>query len=127
MAFVKSFREFALRGNVIDLAVAVVIGAAFAAIVSSLVEDVISPLLLAPALKAAGAENLDQLVWNGVKWGKFLSSVLKFFIVALVLFMIIQGMTKLRQPRTAVDVLPVVLEPSLSEKLLMEIRDSLKK
>ncbi|MEJ7911853.1 MAG: large conductance mechanosensitive channel protein MscL [Chitinophagaceae bacterium] len=127
MAFVKSFREFALRGNVIDLAVAVVIGAAFAAIVSSLVEDVISPLLLAPALKAAGAENLDQLVWNGVKWGKFLSSVLKFLIVALVLFMIIQGVTRLRRPKLSAEPMPVIQEVSLSEKLLMEIRDSLKK
>ena len=61
MGILKEFRDFALRGNVVDLAVAVIIGAAFGAIVSSLVDNVITPLLLTPALKAANAQDLDKL------------------------------------------------------------------
>ena len=124
MGFIKEFKEFALKGNVVDLAIAVIIGAAFGAIVTSLVADVITPLLLTPALKAANAENLEQLSWNGVKYGKFLSSIITFIIVALVLFIIIQGINKLKRKKEAVA--PAPPEYSLQEKLLMEIRDSLK-
>jgi large conductance mechanosensitive channel len=124
MGFIKEFKEFALKGNVVDLAIAVVIGAAFGAIVTSLVTDVITPLLLTPALKAANAENLEQLSWNGVKYGKFLSSIITFIIVALVLFIIIQGINKLKRKKEAVA--PAPPEYSLQEKLLIEIRDSLK-
>ncbi len=127
MGFVKEFREFALKGNVVDLAIAVIIGAAFGAIVSSLVDDVITPLLLAPALKAAGAENLDQLAWGTVKYGKFLAAIIKFIIVALVLFMIIQGMNKMKRQKEAAAGEPQAPENTLQEKLLMEIRDSLKR
>src|SRR4051812_14856458 len=91
MGFVKEFKSFALKGSVVDLAVAVVIGAAFGAIVSSLVDDVITPLLLTPALKAAHAENIETLAWGAVKYGKFLAAVIKFIVVALVLFAVIKG------------------------------------
>ena len=77
MGFIKEFREFALKGNVIDLAVAVIIGAAFSAIISSLVEDVITPLILTPALEAAGVSDLNKLVWGSVKYGNFLAAVIK--------------------------------------------------
>ena len=124
MGFVKEFKEFALKGNVVDLAIAVIIGAAFGTIVSSLVDDVITPLLLTPALKAANAEDLDKLAWGAVKYGKFLSAIIKFIIIALVLFLIIQGMNKMKRKKEAVS--PAPAEYSLQEKLLMEIRDSLK-
>ncbi|HVG12132.1 MAG TPA: large conductance mechanosensitive channel protein MscL [Flavisolibacter sp.] len=128
MGFYKEFKEFAFKGNVLDLAIAVVIGAAFASIVSSLVDDVITPLLLTPALKAAGAENLEQLTWGAVKWGKFLAAIIKFLIVALVLFTIIQGINRLRRKNeSSIEAAPAPPELSLSEKLLMEIRDGLKK
>jgi large conductance mechanosensitive channel len=125
MGFIKEFKEFALKGNVVDLAIAVIIGAAFGASVSSLVDDVVTPLLLTPALKAANAEDLDKLSWGAVKYGKFLSAIIKFVIVALVLFLIIQGMNRLKRKKEAVA--PAAPEYSLQEKLLMEIRDSLKK
>jgi large conductance mechanosensitive channel len=125
MGFVKEFKEFALKGNVVDLAIAVIIGAAFGTIVSSLVDDVITPLLLTPALKAANAENLEQLAWGTVKYGKFLAAVIKFIIVALVLFMIIKGMNSMKRKKEVVA--PAPPEYSLQEKLLMEIRDSLKR
>jgi len=124
MGFIKEFREFALKGNVVDLAIAVIIGAAFGAIVSSLVDDVITPLLLTPALKAANAEDLDKLAWGAIKYGKFVSAIIKFIIIALVLFLIIQGVNKLKRKKEAVA--PAPPEYSLQEKLLMEIRDSLK-
>jgi large conductance mechanosensitive channel len=125
MGFVKEFREFALKGNVIDLAIAVIIGAAFGAIVSSLVDDVITPLLLTPALKAAHAEDLDKLTWGAVKYGKFLAAVIKFLLVALVLFLIIQGINRIKRKKE--EVAPAPPEYSLQEKLLIEIRDSLRK
>ena len=127
MGFVKEFREFALKGNVVDLAVAVIIGAAFGAIISSMVEDVITPLLLKPALEAANAENLDQLSWGAVKYGKFLAAIIKFILIALVLFFVIKGINRMKRKKEAHAAEPQAPEYTLQEKLLMEIRDSLKK
>ena len=123
MGFVKEFKEFALKGSVIDLAVGVIIGAAFGKIVSSLVDDVITPLLLNPALKAVGAENIAALSWNGVKYGNFLSAVISFLCIAIVLFMIIKAANKFKKEEAA----PAPEGPSSTDQLLMEIRDELKK
>ena len=123
MSFIKDFKTFAVKGNVMDLAVAVIIGAAFGAIVSSLVDDIITPLLLTPALKAVGAENISQLKWGAVKYGNFLAAVIKFIVIALVIFSLIRSIASLEKKKE------VVLEagPSTTDKLLMEIRDELKK
>lgn len=126
MGFVKEFREFALKGNVVDLAIAVIIGAAFSAIVSSLVEHIITPLILTPLLDKAGIKNLEELAWGAVKYGKFLSAVISFIIIALVLFSIIKTMNSLKRKKED-PVTPAPPEYTLQEKLLMEIRDSLKK
>lgn len=127
MAFIKEFKEFIMKGNVLDLAIAVIIGAAFGAIVSSLVDDVITPLLLTPALEAAHVNNLSELAWGAVKYGNFLSAIIKFVIIALILFMIIKGMNHLNRKKEVVADAPKAPEYSLQEKLLMEIRDSLNK
>jgi len=121
MGFVREFKEFAIKGNVVDLAVAVIIGGAFGKIVSSFVEDVITPLLLNPALKAAGAENISKLAWNGVTYGNFLAAVINFICIALVLFIMIKGINKISKP---VEIAPA--GPSNEEILLAEIRDLLK-
>ena len=121
MGFVKEFKEFAFKGNVVDLAVAVIIGGAFGKIISSFVDDVITPLLLNPALKAAGAENIAQLTWNGVQYGNFLSAVLSFLVIALVLFMVIKAVNKVNKPA----VVPPA-GPTDDQVLLTEIRDLLK-
>lgn len=118
----KEFKEFAIKGNVVDLAIAVVIGAAFGAIISSLVDDVITPLLLTPALKAINAQDLDKLVWGTVKYGKFLSAIIKFVVIAFILFLLIKTMNSMKKKEV-----PPPAEPSLTDKLLMEIRDALKK
>ena len=126
MGFIREFKEFALKGNVVDLAIAVIIGAAFGAIVSSLVGDIITPLLLTPALDAAGVKDLDKLAWGAVKYGNFLAAIIKFIVIALVLFSLIKAMNKLNKKKDE-PVAPPAPEYSLQEKLLMEIRDSLKK
>ncbi|MBW8359167.1 MAG: large conductance mechanosensitive channel protein MscL [Weeksellaceae bacterium] len=121
MGFVQEFKDFAFKGNVMDLAVAVIIGTAFGKIVSSLVEDVITPLLLNPALKAAGAENIATLTWNGVKYGNFLSAIISFLCIAMVLFWLIKGANRFNRPA---EVVPP--GPTNEEILLTEIRDLLK-
>ena len=118
----KEFRDFALRGNVVDLAVAVIIGGAFGAIVSSLTDNVITPLLLTPALKAANAEDLDKLTYGTVKYGLFLAAIIKFIIIAFILFLIVKGFKSLEKKKV-----PAAVEPSATEKLLTEIRDELRK
>ena len=126
MGFIKEFREFALKGNVVDLAIAVIIGGAFGAIVTSMVEHIITPLILAPVLEKAGLKNIDDLAWGAVKYGKFLSTVISFIIIALVLFSLIKAMNSMKRKKEE-PVVPAAPEYTLQEKLLMEIRDSLKK
>lgn len=122
MGMLKEFKDFVMRGNVLDLAVAVVIGAAFSAIVSSLVDNVITPLLLAPALKAANLQDIDKLAWGAVKYGSFLAAVIKFIIISFILFLIVKAFKSLEKKKV-----PSATEPTTTEKLLAEIRDSLKK
>jgi len=125
MGMVSEFKAFALKGNVLDLAIGVVIGAAFSAIVKSLVEDIITPLILTPILKKANLENIKDLTWGaGVKYGNFLSNVLSFVIVALTLFLVVKGINSLRKKEEATPAAPPA--PTNEEKLLMEIRDALK-
>jgi large conductance mechanosensitive channel len=125
MGFIKEFKEFVMKGNVVDLAVAVVIGGAFGAIISSLVGDVITPLLLTPALKAAHVEDLDKLAWGAVKYGNFLSAVIKFIVIALVLFSVIKAINTVSKKKEEAP--PPPAQPSSTDQLLMEIRDALKK
>lgn len=124
------FKKFVLRGNVIDLAVGVIIGAAFSKIVSSLIDDVITPLLLKPALEAANLSRLEELkVLGTVKYGVFLSAVINFLIVAIILFVIIKSITaaqaRWKRQEEAAAAAPAV--PPADVQLLTEIRDLLKK
>ena len=90
----KELKNFLLRGNVVDLAVAVIIGAAFGAIVTSLVNDTITPLILNPALSAAGVDKIAELSWNGIAYGNFLSAVINFLVIGTVLFFIVKAAEK---------------------------------
>ena len=125
MGMIKEFKEFIMRGNVIDLAVGVIIGGAFNKIVSSLIEDVIKPLMLKPLLEAAKVSTLQEYVWHGSKIGLFISSVITFVLTAFVLFLIIKGMNAAKKKEAAKPLAEP--EPSNQEKLLMEIRDALQK
>lgn len=123
---IKELRDFLFKANVLDLAVAVIVAAAFNAIITSLVEDVITPLFLTPALKAAGVEQITELSWNGVAYGSFLSAVLNFLIVGTTLFFIVKtanvatSLGKQNQEDAEEDAAPT------QEELLTEIRDLLK-
>jgi len=124
MGFFSEFKEFATKGNVIDLAVGVIIGAAFNKIVSSLIDDVITPLILKPALEAAHLSTIEQLVaFGGIKYGVFLSAVINFIIVAFVLFLIIKGINNLKRKEVPPPAAPA---GPTQEELLTQIRDLLK-
>ena len=125
MGMIKEFKAFIMRGNVVDLAVGVIIGAAFGKIVNSLVEDIITPLLLQPALKAAGAENIEKWAPGGMLLGKFIAAVISFLVIAFVLFLIIKGMNAAAKKK-AEETPAAPPEPTQTEILLTEIRDSLK-
>jgi large conductance mechanosensitive channel len=126
MGMLKEFKEFAMKGNVVDLAVGVIIGGAFGKIVSSFIDDVITPLLLSPALKAANLSKIEELtILGGVKYGMFLSAVINFIIVAFVLFLIIKGMNATKKKEAEAPAAPA--PPPAQEVLLTEIRDLLKK
>ncbi len=90
--FWADFQAFILRGNVVDLAVAVIIGGAFGKIIESLIADVLTPALLSPALKAAQVDDLKNLSINGIKYGSFLAAVLNFIVIALSIFILIRVM-----------------------------------
>jgi large conductance mechanosensitive channel len=130
MSLASEFKEFAMKGNVVDLAVGVIIGAAFGKIVSSLVGDLIMPILG----KVIGGINFSDLAISLgkdpankevlVKYGAFIQTTFDFLIIAIVLFMCIKGINKLKKPAAA----PVAdAPPSKSEVLLAEIRDLLAK
>ena len=129
MSIAKEFRQFAMRGNVIDLAVGVVIGGAFGKIVSSLVGDVVMPVLgkavggvsfneLGTSL-GAGADGADVVL----KWGAFLQTIFDFLLIALALFVAIKAINRLKREPAPTETPP----PPRSEVLLEEIRDALRK
>lgn len=131
MGIGAEFKEFAMKGNVVDLAVGVIIGAAFGKIVSSLVGDVFMPLLG----KLIGGVNFADLAIDLgkdpagkevlVKYGAFLQTMFDFVIIALVIFLAIKGINRLKKPAPAAPAAPA--PPAKSEVLLEEIRDLLAK
>jgi large conductance mechanosensitive channel len=124
MGLLSEFKAFAMRGNVIDLAVGVVIGGAFGKIVSSMVDDIITPAILTPALNAANLTELNQLVIPGtaIKYGSFISQIITFIIIAFVLFIIIKAINASKKKEEA----SAPPAPPREEILLAEIRDLLK-
>jgi large conductance mechanosensitive channel len=121
----KEFKTFIMRGNVVDLAVAVIIGAAFSAIVGSLISDIITPLLLQPTMDALGVSELENIAWKGVKYGKFIAAVINFLVTAFIIFLMIKAMNKfLKKKEEEIPAAPPV--PTKDQELLSEIRDLLK-
>jgi len=124
MGMFSEFKEFALKGNAIDLAIGVIIGAAFGKIVNSLIEDIITPIILKPALDAAGASNIETWAPGGMFVGKFISAVISFIVIAFVLFLIIKGINASKKKEAAAPTTPA---GPTQEELLTQIRDLLKK
>jgi len=132
MSVLKEFRQFAVKGNVVDLAVAVIIGAAFGKIVSSFVADIVMPPLglliggvnfadLAVTLKPASG-SAPAVLWT---YGKFLQTVFDFVIIAFVIFIAVRGINRLKREEEAAPAAPPA--PPRQEVLLEEIRDLLKR
>lgn len=124
-SFVEEFKAFAMKGNVLDLAVAVVIGAAFGKIVSSLVTDIIMPIV---GLLMGGVDftGLSYKLGDAtVTYGVFVQSIIDFIIVAIAIFLMVKAINKAQKPAAAVETAPK--EPSEEVKLLREIRDSLRR
>ncbi|MFB7155968.1 large conductance mechanosensitive channel protein MscL [Lysinibacillus sp. NPDC056232] len=124
----KDFKEFAMKGNIVDLAVAVVIGGAFGKIVTSLVENIIMPLV---GVLTGGVDLTKSFAYGSgdaqIKLGVFLQSILDFFIIAFAIFMALQIMTKLSRKKEEAVVEEPTPELDSKEELLKEIRDLLKK
>lgn len=124
----KEFRDFALRGNVIDLAIAVVIGAAFTAIVTSLVDDIIMPLV---GVLLGGVDFTTLAITVGdasITYGNFIQVIINFLIIAFVLFLIVRSINQLQErlAKAEAEAPAAPPEPSGEEQLLTEIRDLLK-
>ena len=134
MGFIKEFKEFAMQGSLVDMAVAFVMGGAFGKVISSFTDGIVSPLIgmIGGAdlsknmyvLKEAVLDATGKVVTEAVavKWGDFLTSIINFIIVAFVMFLIIRGINKMKKNQEAAPA-----GPSSTDALLMEIRDSLKK
>ncbi len=136
MSLFKEFREFAVRGNVIDLAVGIIIGAAFNGIVQALVDGVIMP----PIGLLTGGVDFSNLEWVlvpedpttaeiekvAVQYGAFINTVIQFLIVAFVVFMLVKGINKMRRDQAAEPAPATPPAPTPTEALLAEIRDELK-
>ena len=140
MGFIKEFKEFAMKGSLIDIAVAFVMGGAFGKVVSSFTDGIVSPLIgmiggadlsknvfvLKEGIKevkdAAGVVITEGVAEVAVKWGDFLTSVINFIIVAFVMFLVIKAINKMKKKQEEAPA-----GPSSTDALLMEIRDSLKK
>ena len=127
MKMLKDLKAFLLRGNVVDLAVGVIIASAFGAIVTSFVNDIITPLLLNPALKAAKIERIAELSWNGVAYGNFLSAVINFLVVGTVLFFVIKAMEKAQNLTKKEEVVEEAPAGPTELEVLQEIKALLEK
>ncbi len=128
MSFVKEFKEFAIKGNVMDMAVGVIIGGAFGKIVTSLVGDVLMPII---GVFTGGLNFSSLAITVGeaeIKYGQFLQNIFDFIIIALCIFLMVKGMNSLKRKKVEEPAPePAPAEPSNEEKLLTEIRDLLKK
>ena len=134
MGFIKEFKDFAMKGNLVDIAVAFVMGGAFGKVVTSFTEGIVSPLIgmiggadvsknmyvLKPAVLDAAGKVVTEAV--ALKYGDFLTAIINFIIVAFVMFLVIKGINSMKKKEEAAP-----SAPSSTDQLLMEIRDSLKK
>jgi large conductance mechanosensitive channel len=134
MGFIKEFKDFAMKGNLVDIAVAFVMGGAFGKVVTSFTEGIVSPLIgmiggadlsknmyeLKPAVLDAAGKIVTEAV--AVKWGDFVTAIINFIIVAFVMFLVIKAINSMKKKEEAAPA-----GPSSTDALLMEIRDSLKK
>ncbi|MGI4873633.1 MAG: large conductance mechanosensitive channel protein MscL [Janthinobacterium lividum] len=121
MGFVSEFKEFISKGNVLDLAVGVIIGGAFGKIVTSVTDDLIMPII---GLATGKIGDYSHIMVGPMKVGLFLGAVLNFFIIAFCVFLIVKAANRFRHPALVVEVIAPVA--TKDQELLMEIRDALR-
>jgi large conductance mechanosensitive channel len=140
MGFIKEFKEFAMKGSLVDIAVAFVMGGAFGKVVSSFTDGIVSPLIgmiggadlsknmyvlkkgVTEVKDATGKVITEGVAEVAIKWGEFLTSIINFIIVAFVMFLVIKAINKMKKKQEEAPT-----GPSSTDALLMEIRDALKK
>lgn len=125
-SFANDFKEFLMRGNVVDLAVAVVLGAAFSAIVNSFVEDIITPALLQPALDRANVTDIANLTWKGIKYGSFLAAVINFVVIGFVLFLVVRLFERFkRKEEVAAD--PIITPTEQLDATMQKLTETIER
>jgi large conductance mechanosensitive channel len=113
--FIADFQNFIAQGNVVELATAVIIGGAFGKIISSLVDDLITPGILKPALEAANVKNLAELAWGTIKYGNFLAAIINFLVISFCIFVLIRAFEKFKRKK---EVIEEAAPPSTDERLV---------
>jgi large conductance mechanosensitive channel len=101
--FIKDFQDFVIKGNIFDLAVAVIMGGAFGKVIDSFIKDVITPAILEPAIKASGAKDLEGWTVGTAKLGLFLSNIISFVVIAFVIFLMVRAMAKFKRKEEKLD------------------------
>ncbi len=133
MGMMKEFKEFALKGNLVDMAIAFVMGVAFGKVTSAFIDGMVMPLVgmltggvdfndMKKVLKAADAEGNGEVA---IKYGSFITVAIEFLVVALVMFMVIKAINNMKKKEAAAPAAPPA--PSTTDKLLAEIRDAVRK
>ena len=114
------FKNFIMKGNVLDLAVAVILGGAFAKIVESFIKDIITPVVLAPVLEAAKLKDIAELSAGGIKYGLFLSALINFLLIAFVIFLVVRSFETAKRKLSRQEVMAeVAADPVLAQQQLL--------
>ena len=119
-SLIGDFKNFIMKGNVLDLAVAVILGGAFAKIVESFIKDIITPIVLAPVLEAAKLKDIAELSAGGVKYGLFLSALINFLLIAFVIFLVVRSFETAKRKLSRQEVMAeVAADPVLAQQQLL--------
>ena len=119
-SLIGDFKNFIMKGNVLDLAVAVILGGAFAKIIESLINDIITPVILDPVLKAAKVEDIALLTAGGVKYGLFLAALINFLLIAFVIFLVVRSFETAKRKLSRQEVMAeAAADPVLAQQQLL--------
>jgi large conductance mechanosensitive channel len=101
--FIRDFQDFVIKGNIFDLAIAVIMGGAFGKVIDSLITDIITPALLNPTIRASGAKNLEEWSPGGVRLGLFLANTISFLVISLVIFFMVRSMARFKRKEEKIE------------------------
>jgi large conductance mechanosensitive channel len=119
-SLIGDFKNFIMKGNVLDLAVAVILGGAFAKIVESFIKDIITPVVLAPVLEAAKLKDIAELSAGGVKYGLFLSALINFLLIAFVIFLVVRSFETAKRKLSRQEVMAeAAADPVMAQQQLL--------